>query len=117
MRDLAAVIRDAVLALATVHIRYVIVGGVGANLYGRPRSTFDVDLRVIDAANGRVNATLAVTVTAAAPTNPVASMAGFLILIVLLVLAVVVAVFLLRRRRAREPPTTPEPPSEPRQGP
>lgn len=44
MRDLAAVIRDAVRALATARVRYVIVGGVGANLYGRPRSTFDVDL-------------------------------------------------------------------------
>ncbi len=44
MRDLAAVIREAVLALATARVRYVIVGGVGANLYGRPRSTFDVDL-------------------------------------------------------------------------
>ncbi len=44
MRDLAAVIRDAVRALAAARVRYVIVGGVGANLYGRPRSTFDVDL-------------------------------------------------------------------------
>ncbi len=44
MRDLAAVVRDAARALAAARVRYVIVGGVGANLYGRPRSTFDVDL-------------------------------------------------------------------------
>ncbi len=44
MRDLAAVVRDAVRVLSGLRVRYVIVGGVGANLYGRPRSTFDVDL-------------------------------------------------------------------------
>ncbi len=44
MRDLAAVIRAAVRALAAARVRYVIVGGVGSNLYGRPRSTFDVGL-------------------------------------------------------------------------
>ncbi|HYM40603.1 MAG TPA: hypothetical protein VEY12_10790 [Thermoplasmata archaeon] len=44
MRDLAAVVREAARILSSLRIRYVIVGGVGANLYGRPRSTFDVDL-------------------------------------------------------------------------
>jgi hypothetical protein len=44
MRDLAAVLRAAVRSLAEARVRYVIVGGVGANLYGRPRSTFGVDL-------------------------------------------------------------------------
>jgi hypothetical protein len=44
MRDLAVVVREAARVLSTLRVRYVIVGGVGANLYGRPRSTFDVDL-------------------------------------------------------------------------
>jgi len=44
MRDLAAVVRAAARTLSSLRVRYVIVGGVGANLYGRPRSTFDVDL-------------------------------------------------------------------------
>jgi hypothetical protein len=44
MRDLAVVVREAARVLSALRIRYVIVGGVGASMYGRPRSTFDVDL-------------------------------------------------------------------------
>ena len=51
MRDLAVVVREATRVLSSLRVRYVIVGGVGANLFGRPRSTFDVDL-ILDIQEG-----------------------------------------------------------------
>ena len=44
MRDLTVVVHEATRVLSSLRIRYVIVGGVSANLFGRPRSTFDVDV-------------------------------------------------------------------------
>lgn len=44
MRDLVGVIRDATAIFTFLRLRYVIVGGVAANLLGRGRSTFDVDV-------------------------------------------------------------------------
>jgi len=43
MRDLEDVIKDACSIFSSLHITYVIVGGVAVNFLGRPRSTFDVD--------------------------------------------------------------------------
>lgn len=44
MRDLLGVVDAATRALASLRIRYVIVGGVAVNVLGRARSTFDVDI-------------------------------------------------------------------------
>lgn len=44
MRDLVGVIHDAASAFTSLRIPYAIVGGVAANLFGRGRSTFDVEV-------------------------------------------------------------------------
>ena len=46
MEGVAAVLADAVGALERYEIPYVLVGGLASSLYGRPRTTRDVDLLV-----------------------------------------------------------------------
>ena len=46
MEGVAAVLADAVGALERDEIPYVLVGGLASSLYGRPRTTRDVDLLV-----------------------------------------------------------------------
>ncbi len=40
-------VRDVTEALEQRHVRYAVVGGVAVNLYGIPRTTFDLDIVVI----------------------------------------------------------------------
>jgi predicted nucleotidyltransferase len=46
MEGVAAVLADAVAALERYEIPYVLVGGLASSLYGRPRTTRDVDVLV-----------------------------------------------------------------------
>src|ERR687885_4135 len=46
MEGVAAVLADAVAALERAEVPYVLVGGLASSLYGRPRTTRDVDVLV-----------------------------------------------------------------------